>query len=152
MDIRKIKKLITLVEESTISKLEISEGNKIIRIIRSTSQKLSPLTQRVPVTKTSEIPACISNAEITRYDNDKLIDSGHVIRSPMVGIVYLSSSSDSNPFVSIGQIVKVGDTLCIVEAMKVMNQIQSDKSGTIKAILIDNGQPVEFNEPLLIIE
>ncbi|UOY04154.1 acetyl-CoA carboxylase biotin carboxyl carrier protein [Candidatus Blochmanniella pennsylvanica] len=150
MDIRKIKKLITLIEESNISKLEISEGNKIVRITRSTSKIPSDST-RLPTKKESETPVCISNTE-TRYENVKLIDNGHVIRSPMVGIFYIASSSDSNPFVSVGQTVEVGDTLCIVEAMKVMNQIQSDKSGVIKAILIDNGQPVEFNEPLLIIE
>lgn len=150
MDIRKIKKLIALVEESDIFKLEISEGNKIVRITRATS-KMSSDSIRFPITKNSEIPVCVSNTE-SRYENVKLIDNGHIIRSPMVGIFYLAPSSDSHPFIAIGQSVKVGDTVCIVEAMKVMNQIQSDKSGVVKAILLDNGQPVEFNEPLLIIE
>ncbi|URJ23517.1 acetyl-CoA carboxylase biotin carboxyl carrier protein [Blochmannia endosymbiont of Camponotus sp. C-003] len=150
MDIRKIKKLITLIEESNISKLEISEGNKIVRITRSTSTTSSD-SALLSTKKESEIPVRIPSAT-TRYENVKLINNGHVIRSPMVGIFYIASSSDSNPFVSIGQMVEVGDTVCIIEAMKVMNQIQSDKSGIVKAILMDNGQPVEFNEPLVIIE
>ncbi|URJ30087.1 acetyl-CoA carboxylase biotin carboxyl carrier protein [Blochmannia endosymbiont of Camponotus sp.] len=150
MDIRKIKKLIALIESSNVSKLEIYEGNKIVRITRSVSSRSSSSTC-LPIVKNSEKPVCTSNIE-THYKDIKLIDSGHVIRSPMVGIFYITPSSDSNPFISIGQTVEVGDTLCIVEAMKVMNQIQSDKSGIVKAILLDNGQPVEFNEPLLIIE
>lgn len=150
MDIRKIKKLIALIESSNISKLEIYEGNKIVRITRSESNISSPSTC-LPMTKNSEKPRCTSNIE-TNYKDIKLVDSGHVIRSPMVGIFYITPSPDSNPFISIGQTVEVGDTLCIVEAMKVMNQIQSDKSGIVKAILLDNGQPVEFNEPLLIIK
>ncbi|URJ25609.1 acetyl-CoA carboxylase biotin carboxyl carrier protein [Blochmannia endosymbiont of Camponotus sp.] len=151
MDIRKIKKLITLIEESNVSKLEISEGNKTVRITRSMSKTSSESTL-LPTPKESGTPVCISSNTETRYENVKLVDNGHVIRSPMVGIFYIAPSSDSNPFVSIGQTIEVGDTLCIVEAMKVMNQIQSDKSGVVKAILVDNGQPVEFNEPLLIIE
>lgn len=149
MDIRKIKKLIALIESSNVSKLEICEGNKIVRITRSVSSRSSSSTCS-PITKNSE--KLVYTPNIETHKNIKLIDGGHVIRSPMVGIFYITSSPDSDPFVSIGQTVEVGDTLCIVEAMKVMNQIQSDKSGIVKAILLDNGQAVEFNEPLLIIE
>ncbi|URJ30822.1 acetyl-CoA carboxylase biotin carboxyl carrier protein [Candidatus Blochmannia vicinus (nom. nud.)] len=151
MDIRKIKKLIALVESSNVSKLEICEGNKIVRITRFAST-ISSSSTCLPIAKNSEKSVYTSDIEANYNKDIKLIDNGHVIRSPMVGIFYITPSSDSNPFISIGQTVEVGDTLCIVEAMKVMNQIQSDKSGIVKAILLDNGQPVEFNEPLLIIE
>ena len=134
MDIRKIKKLIELVEESGISELEISEGEESVRISRAAPAAAAPAT--VP---SMEAPAA---AEI----------SGHIVRSPMVGTFYRTPSPDAKAFIEVGQKVNVGDTLCIVEAMKMMNQIEADKSGTVKAILVESGQPVEFDEPLVVIE
>lgn len=148
MDIRKIKKLIKLAHESNVIKLEISEGNKIIRITRSIP-KISSTSTYFPIKKESEISEYMPHTDLNNIS--KKITNEHVIRSPMVGIFYLASHTDAKPFVSIGQFIKIGDTLCIVEAMKIMNQIQSDISGTIKSILRENGQPVEFDEPLFII-
>ncbi|WMQ74808.1 MAG: Biotin carboxyl carrier protein of acetyl-CoA carboxylase [Sodalis sp.] len=144
MDIRKIKKVIELVEESGISELEISEGEESVRISRATVQPVYPMMQQayIPAVQQSAIPAAAVPATI----------SGHLVRSPMVGTFYRTPSPDAKPFVEVGQKVNIGDTLCIVEAMKMMNQIESDKAGVVKAILLDNGQPVEFDEPLIVIE
>lgn len=150
MDIRKIKKLIKLAHESNITKLEISEGNKIIRITRSTSH-ITPTSKYFPTQKELETYKYISHEKINNTVSRNTIEE-HIIRSPMVGILYLAPHTDAKPFVSIEQFVKIGDVLCIVEAMKIMNQIQSDISGTIKSILRENGQPVEFDEPLFIID
>ncbi|CAD83363.1 acetylCoA carboxylase, BCCP subunit, carrier of biotin [Candidatus Blochmanniella floridana] len=144
MDIRKIKKLIELVEISSISKLEISEGKKTIRIIRSVPQT-SKVTNSNTVSK-------IEQTSETNHSQIQNISNTYTIRSPIVGIFYRSPNPNSKPFVSIGQSVKSGDILCIIEAMKVMNQIQSDKTGIVQSILVNDGQPVEFNEPLLIIK
>jgi len=145
MDIRKIKKLIELVKEHDISELAISQGEESIRINRS-----------LPTSTVSMVPAqystnsgVISEAE-TKETSVSL--EGHVICSPMVGTFYRTPSPDASPFVEVGQTVSVGDTLCIVEAMKMMNQIQADQSGVIKAILIENAQPVQFDQPLFIME
>ncbi|HCB1296167.1 TPA: acetyl-CoA carboxylase biotin carboxyl carrier protein [Klebsiella pneumoniae] len=151
MDIRKIKKLIELVEESGISELEISEGEESVRISRSAPAASYPVMQQAyaapmmqpqaPAAATAA-PAAAAEAEI----------SGHIVRSPMVGTFYRTPSPDAKAFVEVGQKVNVGDTLCIVEAMKMMNQIEADKAGVVKAILIESGQPVEFDEPLVVIE
>ncbi|URJ25353.1 acetyl-CoA carboxylase biotin carboxyl carrier protein [Candidatus Blochmannia ocreatus (nom. nud.)] len=151
MDIRKIKKIIKLIEESNISKLEIVEGNKAIRVDRLTRDMSSALNY-ASVQSESDIAVCDStNIDTKNYKHSKLTN-GYIVRSPMVGIFYAAPNKQASPFVSVGQMVKVGDILCIIEAMKVMNQIQSDKSGTIKSIFLKNGQPVEFNEPLFVIE
>ncbi|WP_042012206.1 acetyl-CoA carboxylase biotin carboxyl carrier protein [Aeromonas fluvialis] len=152
MDIRKIKKLIELVEESGIAELEISEGEESVRISRNFSGQVTAapqmmMQQAAPVAApaaAAPVAAAPAAADAT--------PSGHLMRSPMVGSFYRSSSPDAKPFAEVGQHVNVGDTLCIVEAMKMMNQIESDKAGVIKAILVENGQAVEFDEPLFIIE
>jgi acetyl-CoA carboxylase biotin carboxyl carrier protein len=151
MDIRKIKKLIELVEESGIAELEISEGEESVRISRNFSGQVTAAPQMImqqaaaPVAAPAAAPAAAAPAA-------DAIPSGHLMRSPMVGSFYRSSSPEAKPFAEVGQQVNVGDTLCIVEAMKMMNQIESDKAGVIKAILVENGQAVEFDEPLFIIE
>ncbi|MFC5705707.1 acetyl-CoA carboxylase biotin carboxyl carrier protein [Aeromonas eucrenophila] len=154
MDIRKIKKLIELVEESGIAELEISEGEESVRISRNFSGQVSVapqmMMQQAPVQQvTAPVAGAAPAAAPAAADTTP---SGHLMRSPMVGSFYRSSSPEAKAFVEVGQHVNVGDTLCIVEAMKMMNQIESDKAGVIKAILVENGQAVEFDEPLFIIE
>ena len=151
MDIRKIKKLIELVEESGIAELEISEGEESVRISRNFSGQVTtamPQMMMQPAMAPASAPAAAAVAPTA----DAATPSGHLMRSPMVGSFYRSSSPEAKPFAEVGQHVNVGDTLCIVEAMKMMNQIESDKAGVIKAILVENGQAVEFDEPLFIIE
>ncbi|PWC13073.1 acetyl-CoA carboxylase biotin carboxyl carrier protein [Brenneria roseae subsp. americana] len=156
MDIRKIKKLIELVEESGIAELEISEGEESVRISRAPAapsypvmqQAYAPMMQQQPALAAAVAPA---PAVDTAAAAPAAI-SGHIVRSPMVGTFYRTPSPDAKAFVEVGQQVNVGDTLCIVEAMKMMNQIEADKAGVVKAILVDNGQPVEFDEPLVVIE
>ncbi|RSM30486.1 acetyl-CoA carboxylase biotin carboxyl carrier protein [Aeromonas salmonicida] len=150
MDIRKIKKLIELVEESGIAELEISEGEESVRISRNFSGQVTtamPQMMMQPAMAPAAAPAATAAPTA-----DAATPSGHLMRSPMVGSFYRSSSPEAKPFAEVGQHVNVGDTLCIVEAMKMMNQIESDKTGVIKAILVENGQAVEFDEPLFIIE
>lgn len=153
MDIRKIKKLIELVEESGISELEIAEGEESVRISRGSSVVASaPVMQAIapapaPVAATPA-PAAAPVAEAPAGDDL----SGHVIKSPMVGTFYRSSAPGAKAFVEVGQQVKVGETLCIIEAMKMMNQIESDKAGVVKQILVENEEPVEFDQPLFVIE
>ncbi|MFD1805302.1 acetyl-CoA carboxylase biotin carboxyl carrier protein [Pasteurella oralis] len=154
MDIRKIKKLIELVEESGIMELEISEGEESVRINRGSAAPTAvqysvpvqaPVAAPAPVAATPSVPtpaAPVASEAVT----------GHAIRSPMVGTFYRSPSPEAKPFVEVGQSVKVGDALCIVEAMKMMNRIEADKAGVVKAILINDGEPVEFDEKLIIIE
>ena len=149
MDIRKIKKLIELVEESGISELEITEGEESVRIQRggpaAAVQYAAPV-QAMAAPAAPAAPAAEAAAPAAAEP------SGHVLRSPMVGTFYRSSSPDAKPFVEVGQKVNVGDTLCIVEAMKMMNQIEADKAGVIKQIMVENQEPVEFDQPLFVIE
>ncbi|MFM4828174.1 acetyl-CoA carboxylase biotin carboxyl carrier protein [Aeromonas rivipollensis] len=153
MDIRKIKKLIELVEESGIAELEISEGEESVRISRNFSGQVSVAPQMMmQPAQVQQAAAPVAAAAQTAAPAADAAPSGHLMRSPMVGSFYRSSSPEAKPFVEVGQHVNVGDTLCIVEAMKMMNQIESDKAGVIKAILVENGQAVEFDEPLFIIE
>ena len=159
MDIRKIKKLIELVEESGISELEISEGEESVRISRAmntvppvmqqayAAPMFQPMAQPQPALASAVAPAV---AEPVKEASAEI--SGHIVRSPMVGTFYRTPSPDAKAFIEVGQKVNVGDTLCIVEAMKMMNQIEADKAGVVKAILVENGQPVEFDEPLVVIE
>lgn len=151
MDIRKIKKLIELVEESGIAELEISEGEESVRISRNFSGQVTAASQMI-MPQAAPVAAPVAAAPAAAPAAADAAPSGHLMRSPMVGSFYRSSSPEAKPFVEVGQHVNVGDTLCIVEAMKMMNQIESDKAGVIKAILVENGQAVEFDEPLFIIE
>ena len=154
MDIRKIKKLIELVEESGISELEISEGEESVRISRAAPAASFPVMQQAyaaPVQQPA-LSAAVAPAAAEAAPAAAAEISGHIVRSPMVGTFYRTPSPDGKAFIEVGQKVNVGDTLCIVEAMKMMNQIEADKSGTVKAILVESGQPVEFDEPLVVIE
>ena len=149
MDIRKIKKLIELVEESGITELEITEGEESVRISRGTVAQVA----QVAYAPQAAAPAAMAAPQATSTPTAAASElSGHILRSPMVGAFYRSASPDAGPFVEVGSQVKVGDALCIVEAMKMMNQIQSDKAGVIKRILVENGDTVEFDQPLFIIE
>jgi acetyl-CoA carboxylase biotin carboxyl carrier protein len=154
MDIRKIKKLIELVEESGISELEISEGEESVRISRAVPAQAYPMMQQayaMPVQQQPGLAAAVAPAAAPAEAAPAAI-SGHIVRSPMVGTFYRTPSPDAKAFIEVGQKVNAGDTLCIVEAMKMMNQIEADKSGVVKAILVESGQPVEFDEPLVVIE
>lgn len=151
MDIRKIKKLIELVEESGICELEISEGEESVRISRNAPASALPPVQPVqqaPVMAAAPIAAAPA-VSIAPVEPEV---SGHIVRSPMVGSFYRSSAPGAASFVEVGHQVKTGDTLCIIEAMKMMNAIESDKSGTIKQILVENEDAVEFDQPLFVIE
>ncbi|HCH5064817.1 TPA: acetyl-CoA carboxylase biotin carboxyl carrier protein [Vibrio parahaemolyticus] len=151
MDIRKIKKLIELVEESGIAELEISEGEESVRISRHGTAAPAPVHYAAaPVAA----PAPVAAAPVAEAPAAEApaVPAGHQVLSPMVGTFYRSPSPDSKAFVEVGQKVSAGDTLCIVEAMKMMNQIEADKSGVVTAILVEDGQPVEFDQPLVVIE
>ena len=151
MDIRKIKKLIELVEESGISELEISEGEESVRISRvMTAAPAVQYVAQAPTAAVAAAPAAAAAPADVKPASEAM--TGHIVRSPMVGTFYRTPSPDAKAFVEVGQTVSVGDPLCIVEAMKMMNQIEADKAGVVKAILLENGQPVEFDEPLVIIE
>ncbi|MCL9426571.1 acetyl-CoA carboxylase biotin carboxyl carrier protein [Salmonella enterica subsp. enterica serovar Enteritidis] len=156
MDIRKIKKLIELVEESGISELEISEGEESVRISRTTANAGFPVMLQAYAAPMMQQPAlsnAVAPAATPAMEAPAAAEiSGHIVRSPMVGTFYRTPSPDAKAFIEVGQKVNVGDTLCIVEAMKMMNQIEADKAGTVKAILVESGQPVEFDEPLVVIE
>lgn len=147
MDIRKIKKLIELVEESGINELEISEGEESVRISRGgTIMQAAPMMHAAPVAQ-APLAAPVAAAEPAAP-----VVTGHIVRSPMVGTFYSAGSPDAPAFVEVGQHVNSGDTLCILEAMKMMNQIEADKSGVIKQILAVNEDAIEFDQPLFIIE
>ena len=151
MDIRKIKKLIELVEESGISELEITEGEESVRIHRGvTAAQMAAPMQFAPQPQLAPAPAPVAQAAPVAEAAPAI--SGHIMCSPMVGTFYRSSSPGVKSFVEVGQKVNVGDTLCIIEAMKMMNQIESDKSGVIKQILVENQDPVEFDQPMFVIE
>ena len=149
MDLRKLKKLIDLVEESGIAELEVTEGEEKVRIVKQSSAPaqqtymMPPAMQHAPVAAPAAAAAAIAPASD--------VPEGHVVKAPMVGTFYRSASPGSEPFVEIGSTVKVGQSLCIVEAMKLLNEIESDCAGTVKAILVENGQPVEYGEPLFVI-
>jgi acetyl-CoA carboxylase biotin carboxyl carrier protein len=150
MDIRKIKKLIELVEESGIAELEISEGEESVRINRFSSTAAPAQMQYTAAPAPVAAPVAAPAPAAVEAAAPEV--AGHQVRSPMVGTFYNAASPGAAPFVTIGQKVQVGDTLCILEAMKMMNQIESDKAGVVKAILATDGQAIEFDEPLFIIE
>lgn len=151
MDLRKLKKLIDLVEESGIAEIEVTEGEEKVRITRSTAAQTiyapAPVQHAVPA---AQAPAV--SAPATAPAAPASADNANAQKSPMVGTFYRAPSPTSPAFVEVGQSVKEGDTLCIIEAMKLMNEIEAEKSGVVKAILVENGQPVEYGEPLFIIE
>ncbi len=153
MDLRKLKKLIDLVEESGIAEIEVTEGEEKVRITRSVAAPAmqtvyapaAPVQAAVAAPTQSAAPAVAESAPAVR-------DLSNAQKSPMVGTFYRAASPSTPAFVEVGQTVKAGDTLCIIEAMKLMNEIEAEKSGVVKEILVENGQPVEFGEPLFIIE
>lgn len=148
MDIRKIKKLIELVEESGINELEISEGEESVRISRGIpAAMVAPMMQAAPA-----MQAPVAQPTSAPAQEAAKVITGHTVRSPMVGTFYASASPESPVFAAVGQHVNAGDTLCIIEAMKMMNQIEADKSGVIKEILAHNEDAIEFDQPLFIIE
>ncbi len=149
MDIRKVKKLIEMLEESSLAEIEIREGEEAIRISRNSSSgthvvHMAPAPAPAPM---AAAPVAPPAAPVVAA-----LPAGHSVTSPMVGTFYRSSSPEAKPFVDVGSQVNVGDTLCIIEAMKMMNEIEADKAGVIKAILKENGQPVEYGEALFIVE
>ena len=149
MDIRKIKKLIELLEDSSLTELEIVEGEESVRLARGGSAHAVPMAAPpISVQATSPVPAAA--AELPADTQDQ-IPEGEPVLSPMVGTFYGASGPEAEPFVKMGQTVGVGDTLCIIEAMKMFNQIEADVSGTVVAILAENGQPVEYDQPLFVI-
>jgi acetyl-CoA carboxylase biotin carboxyl carrier protein len=154
MDIRKVKKLIELLEESGISELEISEGEESVRISRHPRMSVQPqMTIASPVTQAALASAPVGPATpATAAGEHKPRVDEHTVTSPMVGTYYSASSPGAKAFVEIGMEIKLGQILCIIEAMKMMNQIESDKAGRVTAILAKNGEPVEFGQPLFIIE
>ncbi|KTD38921.1 acetyl-CoA carboxylase biotin carboxyl carrier protein [Legionella nautarum] len=156
MDIRKIKKLIELLEETGISEIEIKEGEESVRLSRHSYAVEAPAQMRyaAPPPLPASQPAVAQVATPVESSEPKhgTSKNGHKVRSPMVGTMYTSPSPDAAPFVTIGQTVKVGDTLCIVEAMKMFNEIEADRAGKVVDILVANGDPIEYDQPLFIIE
>ncbi|MEZ9328479.1 acetyl-CoA carboxylase biotin carboxyl carrier protein [Vibrio breoganii] len=151
MDIRKIKKLIELVEESGIAELEISEGEESVRISRHGNAPVAPI-QYAAAPAPVAAPAAAPAPAAVEAPAAPAEAPGHKVLSPMVGTFYRAPGPDTKPFVEVGQSVTAGDTICIVEAMKMMNQIEADKSGVVTAILTEDGSPVEFDQPLIVIE
>jgi len=151
MDLRKIKKLIELLEESNIGELEIKEGEESVRISRNGVAPVAMTYAAPPVSAPAPVAAAPVAAAASEAPAKAASMAGHVMRAPMVGTFYKSASPGSPAFVQKGKHVKVGDTICIIEAMKMMNQIEADKAGVIEAILVEDGQPVEFDQPLVTI-
>jgi acetyl-CoA carboxylase biotin carboxyl carrier protein len=155
MDLRKLKTLIDLVAESDIAELEVTEGESKVRIVKSSgapqSQVVMMQPQSMPQTLSVPMPASASAAAAAPVAAVPAEPEGHIVKSPMVGTFYRSSAPGNPPFVEVGATVKEGDTLCIIEAMKLLNEIDADASGVIKQILVENGQPVEFGQPLFVI-
>jgi len=153
MDLRKLKKLIDLVQESGIAELEITEGEEKVKIVKGGEATVTPV---VPATAplagapaTAPAPAAAPAAAASTAE--EAAQPGHVLKAPMVGTFYRSPSPEAKPFVEVGQNVKAGETVCIIEAMKLMNEIEADATGMIKAILVESGQPVEYGQPLFIL-
>jgi acetyl-CoA carboxylase biotin carboxyl carrier protein len=151
MDIRKIKKLIELLEESNVEELEIREGEESVRISRGQRAAAAPVHTYIHQPMSQATAAAAPVAEPVAVKAAEPVSTGHAVKSPMVGTFYRASSPGSQPFTSVGQKVKVGDVICIVEAMKMMNQIEADRAGVVEAVLLEDGQPVEFDQPLVII-
>lgn len=151
MDLRKLKKLIDLVQESGIAELEITEGEEKVKIVRGGVVSVAP-PAGAPVAAAGPVaPAAPAAPAPAAQAEAPPAPEGHVVKAPMVGTFYRSPSPDAKAFVELGQTIKEGQTVCIIEAMKLMNEIESDASGVIKAILVENGQPVEYGQPLFIL-
>jgi len=148
MDLRKLKTLIDLVSESNVSELEITEAEGKVRIVKSGGQVLQQMVPAPAMAPQAQAPAAPAVAELPA----PVEPSGHVVKSPMVGTFYRASSPGAKSFVEVGSVVKEGETICIIEAMKILNEIEADKSGTVTRILGENGQAVEYGQPLFIIE
>lgn len=148
MDLRKLKTLIDLVSDSNVSELEITEAEGKVRIVKSMGVAAPAMMQQMAVPVAAAVPIAAAPAA----ELPVAVPTGHAVKSPMVGTFYRSSSPGAAPFVQIGSVVKEGDTLCIIEAMKILNEIVSDKSGTVSQILCENGQATEYGQPLFIIE
>ena len=153
MDLRKIKKLMELLEESGIAEIEVKEGEESIKLSRNITSSAAPLQQMVqqPMMTPQQQPPQVAS-QVENKKDDSLNQNRNTVNSPMVGTFYASASPESKPFVTVGQSVKKGDTLCILEAMKMMNQVQAESDGKILEILIDNAEPVEFDQPLFVLE
>jgi acetyl-CoA carboxylase biotin carboxyl carrier protein len=152
MDLRKLKKLIDLVQESGIAELEITEGEEKVRIVKGGGVSVTaalPVAAPVSAAPAAKAPAAAPAAAAAPPAESAR--EGHVVKAPMVGTFYRSSSPEAKPFIEVGQPVKEGDTICIIEAMKLMNEIEADASGVVKEILVENGQPVEYGQPLFVI-
>jgi len=149
MDLRKLKKLIDLVQESGIAELEITEGEEKVRISRAgNAVQTAVMTMPQATTMMAASPAAAAAAPAPETPAEP---EGHMVKSPMVGTFYRSSAPGAKPFVEIGQSVNAGDTLCIIEAMKLLNEIEADQGGVIKSVLVENGQPVEYGQPLFLV-
>ena len=154
MDLRKIKKLIDLLEESNLAELEIKEGEEVVRLSRVPKGNVTVAAPAPVAVAPAPVAAAAAPAAATGADAAPAADAlpaGHVVKAPMVGTFYASSSPGAAPFVKVGQQVKAGETLGVIEAMKMFNQIEADVAGTVQAILVENGQPVEFDEPMFVI-
>jgi len=155
MDIRKIKKLIELLEDSDVSEIEIVEGEESVRIARASGATHSAPAQYAQAAAPIAVPAAATApapASAPESAAEPLMPPGTIMESPMVGTFYRSSSPTTKAFVEVGQSINKGDTICIIEAMKIMNQIEAEISGTVRAVLVEDGQPVEFGEPLIVID
>ena len=151
MDLRKLKKLIDLVQESGISELEVTEGEEKVRIAKHVGVAAAPLQYTLPAAAPQMAPAAGATSSVNLDEEDDL-PAGHIVKSPMVGTFYRAASPGAKSFVEIGSQVKEGETICIIEAMKILNEIEADKTGTITQILGENGQAVEYGQPLFVIE
>jgi acetyl-CoA carboxylase biotin carboxyl carrier protein len=152
MDMRKIKKLIELIQSTGVHEIEIREGEESVRITRETKAREVPIMIAPPMQGQSAPSTAQPTAVEKENVSKQTFEDKHTVKSPMVGTVYLSATPGAKPFVEIGQTVKIGDVICLIEAMKMFNQIEADKAGTITARLVDNGTPVEYHQPLFIIE
>lgn len=150
MDLRKLKKLIDLVEESGISELELTEGEEKVRISRALMQSAAPVTHYVSAPAQTPL-AVATSPTAPAVPAAPAVEEGQIVKSPMVGTFYRASSPDAKAFVDVGSSISSGDTLCIIEAMKLLNEIESDYTGVVKKIFVENGQPVEYGEPLFLI-
>src|SRR5687767_11401240 len=151
MDLRKLKKLIDLVQESGIAELEITEGEEKVKIVKGGTVSVSSLAPASAAAAAEARPAAPASPAPAPAAEAAAGQEGHVVKAPIVGTFYRSSSPDAKPFVEVGQAVKEGETICIIEAMKLMNEIEADASGVVKAILVENGQPVEYGQALFIL-
>ena len=152
MDLRKIKKLMELLEESGIAEIEVKEGEESIKLSRNIGGPVAPVQQMIQQPMMPQQQPAQITSQVEDKSDDSANKNRNTVNSPMVGTFYASASPESKPFVTIGQAVKKGDTLCILEAMKMMNQVQAESDGKILEILVDNAEPVEFDQPLFVIE